>query len=39
LRSIFIEGAGFTEAMLPVAMLLSMGIFFFLSGLRFFKWH
>jgi ABC-2 type transport system permease protein len=39
LRSIFIEGAGFTEALLPAAVLLSIGIFFFSVGLRFFKWH
>lgn len=39
LRSIFIEGAGFTEAMWPVTLLLSIGIFFFSVGLRFFKWH
>ena len=39
LRSIFIEGAGFTEAMLPAAILLSIGVFFFSVGLRFFKWH
>ncbi len=39
LRSIFIEGAGFADAMLPAAILLSIGIFFFSAGLRFFKWH
>ena len=39
LRSIFIEGAGFMEVMLPTAILLSIGIFFFSVGLRFFKWH
>ncbi len=39
LRSIFIEGAGFTEAILPAAILLSIGIFFFSAGLKFFKWH
>ncbi|MDA3898726.1 MAG: ABC transporter permease [Desulfobacteraceae bacterium] len=39
LRSIFIEGAGFTEAMWPAAALLSIGVFFFSVGLRFFKWH
>ena len=39
LRSIFIEGAGFFEVMLPTAVLLSIGVFFFSVGLRFFKWH
>jgi ABC-2 type transport system permease protein len=39
LRSIFIEGAGFTEVLLPVAVLLSIGGGFFSVGLRFFKWH
>jgi ABC-type multidrug transport system permease subunit len=39
LRSIFIEGAGFTEAILPAAALFSIGVFFFSVGLRFFKWH
>jgi ABC-2 type transport system permease protein len=39
LRSIFIEGAGFTEVLMPVAALLSIGVFFFSVGLRFFKWH
>jgi ABC-type multidrug transport system permease subunit len=39
LRSIFIEGAGFTEIMIPTAILLSIGFFFFSVGLRFFKWH
>ncbi len=39
LRSIFIEGAGYTEVILPAAILLCIGIFFFSAGLRFFKWH
>jgi ABC-type multidrug transport system permease subunit len=39
LRSIFIEGAGLTEVMMPAAVLFSMGVFFFSVGLRFFKWH
>jgi len=39
LRSIFIEGAQMTEVMLPVALLLGIGIFFFSVGLKFFKWH
>ena len=39
LRSIFIEGAGCSEIILPAAMLLCIGIFFFSAGLRFFKWH
>ena len=39
LRSIFIEGAGFTEVLMPAAVLLAIGGFFFSVGLRFFKWH
>ena len=39
LRGIFIEGAGYSEIILPTAILLSIGIFFFSAGLRFFKWH
>ncbi len=39
LRGIFIEGAGFTEVMLPVTVLLTIGGFFFSAGMRFFRWH
>lgn len=39
LRSIFIEGAGFTEIMLPVVVLLATGIAFFVAGMKIFKWH
>lgn len=39
LRGIFIEGAGFSEALVPAAILSGIGIFFFSVGLRFFRWH
>lgn len=39
LRSVFIEGAGIAEVMLSAAVLLSIGVFFFSVGLRFFRWH
>jgi ABC-type multidrug transport system permease subunit len=39
IRSIFIEGAGFSETALPTLILLTIGIFFFTTGLRIFKWH
>ena len=39
IRSIFIEGAGFTQIALPFLVLSSMGIIFFAVGLRAFKWH
>lgn len=39
LRGIFIEGAGFSEAMMPAAILFFIGVSFFAAGLRFFKWH
>lgn len=39
MRSIFIEGAGFTEVALPVLILSGIGILFFIAGLKIFKWH
>ena len=39
LRSIFIEGAGFSEISIPATILTAIGIFFFSVGLKIFKWH
>ena len=39
LRTVFIEGAGFSEISVPAAILTATGIFFFAVGLRIFKWH
>ena len=39
IRSVFIEGAGYAEIFLPAFILLAIGIFFFLAGLKIFKWH
>ena len=39
IRSIFIEGAGFSETALPTLILLTIGVVFFTTGLRIFKWH
>ncbi|MCX6287520.1 MAG: ABC transporter permease [Bacteroidetes bacterium] len=38
-RSIFIEGAGFGEIMLPAVIMLATGVVFFTAGLKLFKWH
>ncbi len=38
-RSIFIEGAGFGEIMLPALIMLVIGVAFFTAGLKLFKWH
>jgi ABC-2 type transport system permease protein len=38
-RSIFIEGAGFSEIILPFIILFAMGILFFSIGLKMFKWY
>jgi ABC-type multidrug transport system permease subunit len=38
-RSIFIEGAGFGEVLLPSAVLTLTGLVFFTAGLKIFKWH
>ncbi len=39
IRSIFIEGAGFSDVALPFFILLGMGILFFAIGLKLFKWY
>jgi ABC-type multidrug transport system permease subunit len=39
IRSIFIEGAGYSEISLPSFILMAIGIFFFSTGLKIFKWH
>jgi ABC-2 type transport system permease protein len=39
IRSIFIEGAGFSQILFPSAILLLTGIVFFVAGLRIFKWY
>lgn len=39
IRSIFIEGAGFAEAILPFFILIGTGSAFFAVGLKVFKWH
>ncbi len=39
IRSIFIEGAGFGEIVLPVLIMFIMGLVFFSIGLKKFKWY
>jgi ABC-2 type transport system permease protein len=39
IRSIFIEGAGFAQTSLASFLLLGLGMIFFVSGLKIFKWH
>lgn len=39
IRSIFIEGAGLAEALMPCLILMIIGILFFMVGLEIFKWH
>lgn len=38
-RSIFIEGAGFSTVLLPITILLIIGFIFFMAALRIFKWY
>ena len=38
-RSIFNEGAGYNEVAIPILVLSAIGILFFSSGLKIFKWH
>ena len=39
MRSIMIEGAGFAETALPVAILALTGLVFFIAGMKIFRWH
>jgi ABC-type multidrug transport system permease subunit len=39
LRSIFNEGAGYSEVALPILILTATGTLFFVAGLKIFKWH
>jgi ABC-2 type transport system permease protein len=39
IRSIFIEGAGFAESLLPMGVLVLYGGVCLYAGLKFFKWH
>jgi ABC-2 type transport system permease protein len=39
MRSIMIEGAGFTEVALPVLVLSLTGFVFFIAGMKIFRWH
>jgi ABC-type multidrug transport system permease subunit len=39
IRSVFNEGAGFSEVALPILILTATGIIFFAAGLKIFKWH
>ena len=38
-RSIFIEGAGFSDVALPFFVMFGMGILFLVIGLKIFKWY
>jgi ABC-type multidrug transport system permease subunit len=38
-RSIFTEGSGIKDAMLPIVLLTAIGVAFFSAGLKIFKWH
>jgi len=39
IRSIFNEGAGYHEVVIPILILTIVGISFFTAGLKIFKWH
>jgi len=39
IRSIFNEGAGYSQVALPVLILSATGVIFFTAGLKLFKWH
>jgi len=39
IRSIFIEGAGYSDISIACFILTTIGIFFFITGLRIFKWY
>jgi len=39
LRSVFIEGAGLSQVLMPAAVLTVIGVVLFFAGLRVFRWH
>lgn len=39
IRSVFIEGAGFRDILLPSGILTAIGILFFTTALKIFRWH
>ena len=39
IRSIFNEGAGYHEVIMPILILSATGVLFFAAGLKIFKWH
>jgi ABC-2 type transport system permease protein len=39
MRSIFIEGAGFSQTIVPFLIMVTTGLVFFIAGMRIFKWH
>jgi ABC-type multidrug transport system permease subunit len=39
MRSIFIEGAGFSQTIVPFLIMVTTGLVFFVAGMRIFKWH
>ena len=39
IRSIFNEGAGYHEVIIPILILTAIGVIFFTAGLKIFKWH
>jgi ABC-type multidrug transport system permease subunit len=39
MRSIMIEGAGFAETGMSIAILASTGLVFFIAGMKIFRWH
>ena len=39
IRSIFNEGAGYHEVVMPILILTAIGALFFSAGLKIFKWH
>jgi ABC-type multidrug transport system permease subunit len=39
IRSVFIEGAGFTQVALDTTILTLIGVLFFTAGLKIFKWY
>jgi ABC-2 type transport system permease protein len=39
IRSIFNEGAGYHEIVVPIMVLTVTGLVFFIAGLKIFKWH